>query len=194
MHFLTLFLSLNLLSAGPDTAEYRQYETENVAVYRQKFGFVQPVVDLPKDHSAPVVVQPVSGDPSDTLRVTWQVPDALLRMFEMHHPSGAISIDGYRVQIYAGPNYDAAKRLKAEFIQSFPSNTVYDTWESPHFRVRTGDFLSRNEALTFANHIKDKFPGAFVVPDKIKVKKKAKVFIAPEEISPEDTPRDVPHE
>lgn len=80
------------------------------------------------------------------------------------------SIEGYRVEIFFSSNTDAkekALRKKIEFLSIYPDNTVHVKFISPNFRVRVGDFRTKNEALKLYREIKDTYPVAFIVTDQI---------------------------
>lgn len=79
-------------------------------------------------------------------------------------------IEGYRVEIYFSSNVNAkenALRKKVEFLSQYPDNTVHIKYDAPNFRVRVGDFRTKNEALKLYKEIKSKYPVAFIVADKI---------------------------
>lgn len=44
---------------------------------------------------------------------------------------------------------------------------VYTIYRQPYYRVRIGDFVSREEAQRALDAIKSKFPGALIVPDTV---------------------------
>jgi hypothetical protein len=80
------------------------------------------------------------------------------------------SIDGFRVEIFFSSDVDAkqkALRKKVEFLSIYPENTVHVLYVSPNFRVRVGDFRTKNEALKLYREIKTTYPVAFIVTDKI---------------------------
>ena len=57
------------------------------------------------------------------------------------------SIDGYRVEIFFSSDVDAkqkALKKKVEFLSIYPENTVHVIYVSPNFRVRVGDFRTKN--------------------------------------------------
>ena len=79
-------------------------------------------------------------------------------------------IEGYRVEIFfssAADAYEMAKNKKLEFLSSNPDLPVYIKWNAPNFRVRVGDFRTKNEALKLYKKIKNKYPVAFIASDKI---------------------------
>lgn len=64
------------------------------------------------------------------------------------HPSGNHSgkVRGYRIQIYNGIDRNKATAIQSDFIKSHPGVSAYLIYNQPHFRVRVGNFRTRNEA------------------------------------------------
>jgi hypothetical protein len=94
------------------------------------------------------------------------------KMLEWHIENNKIrnKIDGFRVEIFFSSNIDAkekALKKKMEFLSVYPENTVHIKYVSPNFRVRVGDFRTKNEALKLYKEIKDNYPVAFIVTDEI---------------------------
>jgi hypothetical protein len=83
-------------------------------------------------------------------------------------------IQGFRIEIFFSSELNArqkAQNIKSEFLSAYPDFNVYITWNSPDFKVRVGNFRTKNEALKVMNEIKGQFPKAFVVPDLIELPK-----------------------
>ena len=79
-------------------------------------------------------------------------------------------IEGYRVEIFFSPAADAyemAKTNKQEFLSTHPDIPAYIKYDAPNFRVRVGDFRTKNEALKLYKKIKSKYSVAFIATDKI---------------------------
>jgi hypothetical protein len=79
-------------------------------------------------------------------------------------------IEGFRVEIFFSSDFDAkekALRKKKEFLSVYPDNTVHVKYISPNFRVRVGDFRTKNEALKLYREIRTNYPVAFIVADEI---------------------------
>lgn len=94
------------------------------------------------------------------------------KMLEWHIENNKIrnNIEGFRVEIFFSSNIDAkekALKKKMEFLSVYPENTVHIKYISPNFRVRVGDFRTKNEALKLYKEIKDNYPVAFIVADEI---------------------------
>ncbi len=79
-------------------------------------------------------------------------------------------IEGFRVEIFFSADMDAleqAKNKKVEFLSAYPENVVNIKYDAPNFKVRVGDFRTKNEALKLLKKIDKSYPMAFIVPDKI---------------------------
>ena len=79
-------------------------------------------------------------------------------------------IEGFRVEIFFSSDIDAkekALKKKVEFLKLYPENTVHVKYVAPNFRVRVGDFRTKNEALKLFKEIKNTYPLSFIVTDNI---------------------------
>jgi hypothetical protein len=79
------------------------------------------------------------------------------------------TIDGYRVQIHFGNDREKAKEIKTKFLRLYPQIEAYESYQQPNFRIRTGDFRTRYEALKFQKSIAANFPSSYIVSDNIKL-------------------------
>lgn len=78
---------------------------------------------------------------------------------------------GYRIQIHFGNEREKAKEVKTKFLQAFPDIPAYDSYQSPNFRVRVGDYRSKLEASKYLKQISGAFPSSFIVTDNIRYPK-----------------------
>lgn len=81
------------------------------------------------------------------------------------------SSSGYRIQIHFGNEREKAKEIKTKFLKEFPEIPAYDSYQSPNFRVRVGDYRSKLEATKYLKQISAQFPSSFIVSDNIKYPK-----------------------
>jgi len=80
---------------------------------------------------------------------------------------------GFRVEIYSRSGANAregAMKIKSEILGTYPEMNVYVRFISPDFKVRAGDFRTRNEALKFVKQIETRYK-SFIVPDVIEFPK-----------------------
>jgi hypothetical protein len=81
-------------------------------------------------------------------------------------------IPGFRVQLFYGSGSKSqaqASEVQAEFLKLYPEMGCYRVFQTPNFKVRVGDFRNRLEATKFLLELKEDFPNAFIVEDKIKL-------------------------
>ena len=75
---------------------------------------------------------------------------------------------GYRIQVYFGSGQQARKEAneaKASCISLFPTQKAHILFQTPFYKVRIGDFRTRNEAFIWYKKIARKFPKAYIVND-----------------------------
>lgn len=78
------------------------------------------------------------------------------------------TIDGYRIQLYSGSSKMAkseALMAKSKFLGMFPDVSVYLEYNAPFWRVRAGDFRSKNESMELYSKVKPAFPESYPVKD-----------------------------
>jgi hypothetical protein len=77
-------------------------------------------------------------------------------------------MDGFRVEIFFSSALNAKEQSlnkKKEFLSKYPEYHVHIKFIAPNFRVRVGDFRTKNEALKLYKKIEQDYPGAFIVSD-----------------------------
>lgn len=77
-------------------------------------------------------------------------------------------MNGFRIQIFFGSGRtarDDANETKARFLSYFPDTKAHIVYQSPFYKVRVGDFRTKNEALKFYRRVQLIFPTAYIIPD-----------------------------
>ncbi len=147
MKRLIAIVFLVLLSVGHGWAQEAADSSGNEAVVRDS-------VTLPKDTIR------YKMDPS--------VEKQLEKKKELNR-SKPPTIDGFRVQIYAGNSRQQAMQIRTEVLGAYTDYAAYLIYKQPTFRVRVGDFKTRFEAQKFLNELKAQYPSSFIVPDEVLV-------------------------
>ncbi len=96
----------------------------------------------------------------------------LQRHIEYNRKKGGMN--GYRIQIFFGSGRTAredANETKAKFLSYFPDTRAHILYQSPFYKVRVGDFRTKNEALKFYRRVQRRFPNAYIIPDIIEFPK-----------------------
>jgi hypothetical protein len=87
-------------------------------------------------------------------------------------------VDGWRIQIYRGGHRtasDDANRVRARFMDDYPDIRTYLTFDRPNwFKVKVGDYRTREEAAIVFFDIQKRYPEAYLVRDVIAFKSPVK--------------------
>ena len=102
---------------------------------------------------------------------------AITRLLEdrsYNRQRGQQQINGFRVQVYASNQPQVAKNKALNLYDKLSlqlNEGVYVVSEPPFWKVRIGDFLTREEALLYKVVINEQFPelqgSTYVVPDQV---------------------------
>lgn len=71
-----------------------------------------------------------------------------------------------RVQVFQATARDQVFDAKGKFSARFPGIATFITYASPNFKLRAGEFASKDEAFKFLMQIKTMFPSSFVIEEK----------------------------
>jgi hypothetical protein len=78
---------------------------------------------------------------------------------------------GYRLLVLNTSKRDEAIAAKTKVYTYFPELKAYLVYQSPFFRLKAGNFKTREEAVRYQQQMKSMFPkGVFIVNDTIEVK------------------------
>jgi SPOR domain len=96
--------------------------------------------------------------------------DAILDTITIHNKSIKFT-NGFRIQIYVGNDRKAADDAKIYTYQKYPEIFPYLSYQQPIYKVKIGDFLNRMDAERYFTDIKDLYPSAMILPDRVEIKK-----------------------
>jgi hypothetical protein len=78
--------------------------------------------------------------------------------------------DGYRIQVAFSNDRQEAYNGKSKLYKELPDEKCYVEYEEPYYKLRIGDYTSRLEAYDKLRSVITKYPGAFVVRAKVKIR------------------------
>lgn len=67
------------------------------------------------------------------------------------------NVPGYRIQVINTTDRNAAIQAKTKIYQLFPELKAYLLYQSPYFRLRVGNFVSRREAESYQKQLGKEF-------------------------------------
>ena len=79
-------------------------------------------------------------------------------------------VDGYTIQIYTGNDNEAAREAKEQTLLMFPELEPVITYNQPTFKVKVGSYHNRLEAHRVFQSLKEEFPYALLIPERIAIK------------------------
>lgn len=77
----------------------------------------------------------------------------------------AKAINGYRIVIFMSNKHSArqdALATQQQFVELYPSEGVYLSYENPYFKVTVGNCLTQEEAIIMLGRLQGNFPKAFI--------------------------------
>ncbi len=79
--------------------------------------------------------------------------------------------NGFRIQIYVGNDKNMADEAKVYIYKNYTELDPYIYFSSPIYKIKIGDFLKRSQAEQYLYKLKEAFPAAIILPDKVEIKK-----------------------
>lgn len=128
------------------------------------------------DSRAQIVVEENLDQPATTAswdkKIAIHADPRLAILVERHKnlQSGGIRrMRGYRVQIYYGVDRNKAFERKADFMRRYPSTKVYMVYTQPQYRVKVGDFATREDAVELYREMISMYGACMIVPDYVTI-------------------------
>lgn len=159
------------VQAQDTTKNYRAFERRGLESFRKRSDFVDPYENIkPK----PPEVLPNTDTSRRKVEAKLEIAPPVARLLQRHidYNVSLTETDGFRIQVYSGAQRDAAAKVRydaAELLRG--DHAVYSFYDRPYFKVRVGDLLTKEEADRLCRDLRQTYPGAFVVPDVVKVPK-----------------------
>lgn len=88
---------------------------------------------------------------------------------EVHKTGTKTTALGFRIQIYTGSSREAAYDAQARFKNIYPEIPTYISYTQPNYRVKVGDFRSRNQANALMAELKKRFSPVFLFTEEVNV-------------------------
>ncbi|HVB03053.1 MAG TPA: SPOR domain-containing protein [Chitinophagaceae bacterium] len=94
--------------------------------------------------------------------------DTLIQRQIAYNTLALYHLQGFRVEVLITMSRSKAEEAKASMMTQFPQFRTYLLYQAPYYKVRVGDFSSREAAAPLQDAISKLYPeGVFTVPDLI---------------------------
>ncbi len=163
IHILSILL---LASACQSVQSSRSGRDE---LYSEDLSRVRPEYVMPED----TITTPVAGNSQSTPDVipandiTFEINDVLDQTDDFR--KGVNAIDGYTIQVYSGTSSDDARKIRGKLLSLLPQDDAELFYDEPNFKVKVGAFYTRIEAQKSFSVVKEEFPNAIIIPDRIPI-------------------------
>ena len=180
---LSLLLSVGLFAqrSSDDNGSnirnnYEKFEREDVSRFRDRVEFTLPEIpDSGIEKESLVRIEPVNRYFINGKKVVIDADPALERLVNKHKEINRkkTHVDGWRIQIFGGRGRENVDKAVQKFYSNFQDDNIRlnRKWDEPIYRVRVGDFLRKEDAIIFLRKIREVFPDAFFVKDRVVVPK-----------------------
>ena len=77
---------------------------------------------------------------------------------------------GWRVQIYSSSGTSSrseAQNVRKAFLAKYPETNAYLIYQPPFFKIRVGDFRTKEEAYSFYKKLLSEYPISYLITDQI---------------------------
>ncbi|MDH4089829.1 MAG: DUF1801 domain-containing protein [Cyclobacteriaceae bacterium] len=142
------------------TSDGTQY-TEDLSIWRPKVEPVLPTERTVEDSKK----QKAVAEPKYTVN---RKLDAVLDSIDRINLRRNF-IDGFTIQVYSGLKREDALNAKKQLTSSLPELESEINYLQPNFRVKVGKYFSRIDAQKDYVAVKEYFPNAIVIPDKVAI-------------------------
>lgn len=69
----------------------------------------------------------------------------------------------YRIQLTSSKSRTEVNEQKSQFSSKYPGIPVFMSFDPPTFKLRVGNFASRQDADQFLREVRKSYPGSFIV-------------------------------
>ena len=88
---------------------------------------------------------------------------------QVRNENGDATVLGFRIQVYTGSSRETAYDVQADFKNMYPDIPTYISYTQPNYRVKVGDFRSRNEANALMEELRKHFTPVFLFTEEVNV-------------------------
>jgi hypothetical protein len=170
-----LFLSFLFVPSIVSAQKEKESFNDDVTSYRTLYKYEKPVFyGIPKTLEIKTNTENLDL-PDSLLAFNMDITKKLNRMLDYVPEKVTVKISkpGYRVQVYVGKDRSEASSAKGRALNMQSDEEAYLDYDRPNYRVKVGNFLTREDARELYKHLKRRFPDAMIVPDQVTVIKQA---------------------
>ncbi len=169
-HFLFLAIFF-LVACGKKVVPVSEKKQEIITTYSEDLSEFRDLLDAESEVEDRSISEKNNRPKQTTepLYVNDKIEAVLVKRAEKN--KGIKFANGFRIQVYVGRERKEVDDAKVFVYQNFPNLNPYLTYNLPIYKLKIGDFLTKTDAERILNQLKDNFPEAVILAEKIDVKK-----------------------
>jgi hypothetical protein len=78
-------------------------------------------------------------------------------------------VNGYQLQVLNTTDRNEALTAKSLLLSKYPQQKTFLMYQSPYYKIRFGNFLTKTEATSYQKKVKADFTNVFVIPAKFQI-------------------------
>jgi hypothetical protein len=78
-------------------------------------------------------------------------------------------VRGWRIQILSTTDRRMMESMQSKFRNRYPEYTLHFEHQNPYYHLKTGAFLTQQDARPMLKKMQHEFPGAFIVTDEFEI-------------------------
>ena len=140
--------------------------TSSSSTYSEDLSVHRPRVETEKTEAQEqqsMVVQEIDPNNHQTDEINQKIESIT------SYNSATPTAPGFTIQVYSGTSREEASQVKSQVYRILPNSRPETKYEQPIYRVRVGDFVDRLEAQDTYAKLQKEFPGAIVIPTRIRL-------------------------
>jgi hypothetical protein len=172
---LTLCMAMGIVFAQKNKKETAITFSDSIEQYLPTYQYQKPVFKGKQEIYEVVRNIENTNLPDSALNFNYAITASLNKTLDYRPEEVTVKLEkpGFRVQVYAGKDRDEAQRIRGMCLNMKFDDQAYLHYDRPNYRVKVGDFLTREDARELYRQLKKRFPEAIIVPDIVTVVKKA---------------------
>lgn len=162
----SIILLLVMVTYGCKTSSVKTSSSSDVESYREDLSVLRP--ELEDDTTDSTAASPkVTGYSSLTGHIKYELDSVNRIMIEQNRAKRYV--DGFTIQVYTGNDRDAANEAVEKVNMLNTDLNPQIRYYQPNYKVKVGQYISKLEAHQIFESLKQEFPLALLIPERIPV-------------------------
>ncbi|WP_258105356.1 SPOR domain-containing protein [Marinoscillum sp. MHG1-6] len=169
MHTYRLIIPLIVLPLLMIGCKGSQTSSGSTSAYSEDLTYLRPELSIAEDEKPSNTINAAENNVTGSINSTFKTELDSVNQKMIERNKAGYFVDGYTIQLYTGNDRNKADETKtlAETIDEDLKPVI--SYYQPTYKVRVGKYTSRLEAHMVYESLKEYFPRALLIPERIKI-------------------------